>query len=194
MAADELIQAAIGGAAAGGGGGESGIKIGFGLSKGSKTSKGSGVRPSVFETGDDDEKKASRPLVPLDYEDDDGSSRASSKASAPGSLSDKHMAVASRIPKDKDELFKFPVDWTIVERHDLIQGKLRPWVVKKIKEYLGEEEKTLIDFITHQLARHCKPKDLLNELRLVLEEDADLFVQKLWRILIYHVEEQRLAK
>jgi RNA-binding protein 25 len=89
--------------------------------------------------------------------------------------------------KDKDAIFRYQMDWAAIDRHQVVERKMRAWVVKKIKEYLGEEETTLIKFIMHHLAAHCKPEDLLTELRLVLEDDADIFVEKLWKVLIYHM-------
>jgi len=53
-------------------------------------------------------------------------------------------------------------------------------------DLLSQEEQTLIDFITNKLTRHCSPHDLLSDLRMVLEDDADVFVQKLWKILIFY--------
>ena len=35
------------------------------------------------------------------------------------------------------------------------------------------------------LQQHCQPQDLLEELSMVLDEDSEQFVLKLWRMLIY---------
>jgi RNA-binding protein 25 len=58
--------------------------------------------------------------------------------------------------------------------------------VKKIIEYLGEEEETLTNFMVSKLQTHCKPQDLLEELQFVLDDDSEQFVLKMWRIMIYH--------
>ena len=57
--------------------------------------------------------------------------------------------------------------------------------MKKMREYLGEEEQTLTDFILTKLHKRCAPSELLTELSAVLDEDALPFVVKLWRMLIY---------
>ena len=54
-------------------------------------------------------------------------------------------------------------------------------------EYLGEEEATLTEFIVGKLNTRCSPTDLLVELEAVLDEDAEPFVLKLWRLLIFSV-------
>ena len=38
---------------------------------------------------------------------------------------------------------------------------MRAWTLKKICEYLGEEEHTLTDFILTKLHRKCQPTELL---------------------------------
>ena len=49
------------------------------------------------------------------------------------------------------------------------------------------QENALISFIIDQLTKHCRPQELLNNLMDVLENDAELFVKKLWRVLIFHM-------
>lgn len=46
----------------------------------------------------------------------------------------------------------------MVEAHNIIQSKMRPWIVKKIIEYLGEEEKTLTEFILTKLGQRAPPQ------------------------------------
>lgn len=56
---------------------------------------------------------------------------------------------------------------------------LRTWIAAAIVEYLGEEEATLIDFIVRHVVERKAPDHLLPELKEVLEEDADGFLDKL---------------
>jgi hypothetical protein len=65
---------------------------------------------------------------------------------------------------------------------------VRKYVTEQIVKYLGEEEPTMIDFVMSHLQR---PQDeerttgvLLEELSLVLENDAQLFVVDLFRLLV----------
>ena len=53
-------------------------------------------------------------------------------------------------------------------------------------EYLGEEEPTLIDFVASCLARRANPEEIRSELALVLDDDAETLVVKLWRVLLFH--------
>lgn len=89
--------------------------------------------------------------------------------------------------KCRDELFAYPLNWAALDKHDIISEVMAAWVSKKIVEYLGEEEDQLRDFIVNKLRAHCRPVELLEELGMVLDEDAALpFVLKLWRMLVYY--------
>lgn len=63
--------------------------------------------------------------------------------------------------------------------------KVRPWIGKKMVEILGEEEKTLTDFLIRKLKEHSPPAEILEQLKVVLDDEAELFVVKLWRFLIF---------
>ena len=60
--------------------------------------------------------------------------------------------------QDREELFAYEINWQVVETHNIIQAKMRPWIVKKIIEYLGEEEKTLTEFILTKLGQRALPQ------------------------------------
>jgi RNA-binding protein 25 len=64
---------------------------------------------------------------------------------------------------------------------------MKPWVTKKIMEYLGEEESTLINYICKKLLEHATPENTEAALLLVLEEEASDFMIRMWRMLIYNV-------
>lgn len=93
--------------------------------------------------------------------------------------------IVDKIPIDKADLFAFQFDWKIVDEKDIINTEMKPWIRKKVVEYLGDEENTFISFIISQLTKHCTPKELLEELNPVLDEDTETFVVKLWRMLVF---------
>lgn len=105
------------------------------------------------------------------------------------SLCERQMRLVSKIPQDRKALFMYPVDWVAVDKNSLVSSKLRAWVASKVIELLGEEENTVIEFICSKLTSHCHPNKLLAELRLVFDDEADIFIEKLWRILIYYTIE-----
>jgi RNA-binding protein 25 len=59
--------------------------------------------------------------------------------------------------------------------------EIKSYVTTKIVEYLDEEETTLIEFIMKELGKGVKTVALLEEMKEVLEEDAEEFVLGLYR-------------
>lgn len=94
--------------------------------------------------------------------------------------------LVDQIPSSKEDLFAYPINWQSLDMHHVINAQLSNWIVKKIIEYLGEEEESLTKFILSKLLSHCQAHELMEELNMVLEEDAENFVMKLWKMLIYY--------
>ena len=47
----------------------------------------------------------------------------------------------------RNELFAYPLQWSVLERNNIVQDVMSTWVGKKILEFLGEEEPSLVEFI-----------------------------------------------
>ena len=45
--------------------------------------------------------------------------------------------------------------------------RIKPWVNKKIVEYIGEEEPTLTDFICQKVMANSEPQSILNDVAMV---------------------------
>jgi len=69
-----------------------------------------------------------------------------------------------------------------------LHERMRPWISKKIKEFLGEEETTLIDYIVSSTQEHVKASQMLDRLQIILDEEAEMFVLKMWRMLIFEIK------
>ncbi|KAM7269316.1 hypothetical protein ACFE04_024813 [Oxalis oulophora] len=91
------------------------------------------------------------------------------------------------IPKTKEELFSYEINWAVYDKHELHE-KMRPWITKKITEFLGEEEKSLIDYIVSSTREHMNASDMLEQLQSILDEEAELFILKMWRMLIFEIK------
>ncbi|KAJ0244119.1 PWI domain-containing protein [Hirschfeldia incana] len=91
------------------------------------------------------------------------------------------------IPKTKEELFSYEINWAMFDNHQLHE-RMRPWISKKIMEFLGEEEATLVDFIVSNTQQHVKASQMLELLQSILDEEAEMFVLKMWRMLIFEIK------
>jgi len=153
------------------------IKLGFASStKRPKIAPVPGFAPEHEE--DEVVIKKKRAFVPLEYpEHHEGKAARREEV----------QSVIDRIPTTKDELFAIDIDWTLIDKNKIVDKKMKPWVIKKIVEYLGEEEKTLIDFIMGKITTHTPPAEMLIQLSPVLDEEAEIFVVKMWRMLVYEM-------
>ncbi|KAJ0988261.1 hypothetical protein J5N97_006617 [Dioscorea zingiberensis] len=91
------------------------------------------------------------------------------------------------IPKTKDELFAYQINWDVYDKHKLHE-RMRPWIAKKITEFLGEEEDTLVEYIVSNTKEHAQASKMLELLQAILDDEAEMFVLKMWRMLIFEIK------
>ncbi|XP_042449504.1 RNA-binding protein 25-like isoform X2 [Zingiber officinale] len=91
------------------------------------------------------------------------------------------------IPKTKEELFVYEINWDVYDKHHLHE-RMRPWISKKITEFLGEEEATLVDYIVSCIKDHVQASTMLEMLQSILDDEAEMFVLKTWRMLIFEIK------
>lgn len=92
--------------------------------------------------------------------------------------------VIKQIPMNKQELFAKKIEWDQLNA-TVMEKRVRPWITKKIAEFLGEEERSLVDFVCEKINKQTPPETILNDVAMIIDEDAEMFVIKLWRLLIY---------
>jgi RNA-binding protein 25 len=49
----------------------------------------------------------------------------------------------------------------------LMEKRIRPWINKKIVEYIGEPEPTLVDFICSKVLGRSAPRSILEDVVMV---------------------------
>uniref|UniRef100_A0A671LWB7 PWI domain-containing protein n=1 Tax=Sinocyclocheilus anshuiensis TaxID=1608454 RepID=A0A671LWB7_9TELE len=158
---------------------------------------------SVFNKFDEEEAEEApkkRKLVPLDYSEDergglslDGAEVTGSRPGVNTEEKRKHIkSLIEKIPTVKQELFNYPLDWNMVDT-TLMDRRIRPWINKKIIEYIGEEEATLVDFVCSKVMAHSTPEGILDDVAMVLDEEAEVFIVKMWRLLIYETEAKKIG-
>lgn len=74
-----------------------------------------------------------------------------------------------RIPTEREKLFEFTISWEFLDEQ-LMDGRVRPWINKKISDYIGEEEPSLVTFICEKIEAQSSPNDILQDLSMVLLE------------------------
>jgi RNA-binding protein 25 len=72
---------------------------------------------------------------------------------------------SGNIPNDEESLFRYPVDWDIVDKYSIVYN------------------------LKGKIELHCSPRELIAELEEVLEEDTRPFIAKLWRNLLLSINQ-----
>lgn len=148
----------------------------------------------VFSIDDEAEDAAGpkrRKLVPLDYDDKMGKGmtnggggggvalgsgnhdpsvaqkRSSEDLAKSQEERRKHIkSIIDKIPTEKADLFAFKLEWSEIDQ-TLMEKKIRPWINKKIIEYIGEPEPTLVDFICSKVMAGSTPAGILDDVQMV---------------------------
>ncbi|CAG8498179.1 44435_t:CDS:10 [Gigaspora margarita] len=122
-----------------------------------------------------------RLLVPLEYSDDEDDEKRTEDRKR------KIKDLVETIPTDKEGLWKWNVKWEELDEN-ILNNKLQSFVSKKIVGYLGVQEDELVSFVMDHLRNHKSAEQLTKEMEMTLDEESELFVMKLWRMLIYETE------
>ncbi|MCJ1268341.1 hypothetical protein MMC22_008229, partial [Lobaria immixta] len=130
----------------------------------------------LLEDEEEADTSTKRTLIPIKFD---------SAADAQG-LSDEERAQAARqlaadIPSDKEGLWTWPVKWEFVDE-TVLGEQLKPFVEKKIVEYLGVQEQMLVEVVEEHIRKRGAPQGLVEQLEGALDEEAEVLVKKLWRM------------
>ncbi|ORZ26726.1 hypothetical protein BCR41DRAFT_419701 [Lobosporangium transversale] len=180
------------------------------LKRGSESNSGvstptssSFVAATEFEPDEDDVKevKKRRILVPFKYSDDESDAADKIRSSSSGNgkelspeekeKKEKEMkALIQSIPADAQGLWNWPIQWQYAfqDRGAILTDKIHPFASKKVVELLGVQEDELTNFIMEHIRTKKPPQELVSELRNALDDDADVLVMKIWRMLIFETE------
>ncbi|KAH3915385.1 hypothetical protein HBI56_165750 [Parastagonospora nodorum] len=98
--------------------------------------------------------------------------------------------LARGIPQDKHGLWDWNVAWDhLLPKH--VDKELRDWTANKALELTGLQDEDLVDSVVGHLRKRGSPQALLEDLEPVLDEEAESFVKRLWRMLIFYSETER---
>ena len=115
----------------------------------------------LLEDEEEAEKTTKRTLIPIEFDP--------ATASAHMTDEERDQAVrnlAAEIPSDKEGLWNWNVKWEFVDEAVIVE-KLRPFVEKKIMEYLGVQEQLLVEVVEEYVRKRAKAQDLVEQLEPV---------------------------
>lgn len=74
--------------------------------------------------------------------------------------------IIDAIPTNKTDLLAYEVLWNQLD-DTLISERIKPWIEKKVSEYIGDDEPSLVTFICERLTENSDPNRLLADLAMV---------------------------
>ncbi|KAA8564207.1 hypothetical protein MFRU_065g00040 [Monilinia fructicola] len=139
----------------------------------------------LLEDEEDADNSSKRTLIPIKFDP--------STAAAGLSDEERDQAVrqlAQEIPTEKEGLWSWDVKWDYVDDAVIVE-KLRPFVEKKIVEYLGVQEQLLVEVVEEHVRTRGNPQKLVEQLEGALDDEAEVLVKKLWRMVIFFSESEK---
>ncbi|KAI8894487.1 hypothetical protein BC833DRAFT_604708 [Globomyces pollinis-pini] len=91
------------------------------------------------------------------------------------------------IPVDKEGLWDWSVKWEFMNER-ILEKKIQPFIKKKVVEYVGEVSNDLVSFIVDKIREFGEVQVIFDALQPVLAEETEVFVIKVWRMVIYETE------
>lgn len=92
--------------------------------------------------------------------------------------------LASEIPAEPEALFATPLQYRYLSQK-VVNDQIRPFVERKIVDYLGVQEDLLVDTVLDGLRDKRPAKEILSELEPALEEEATELMKKVWRLGVF---------
>lgn len=90
-----------------------------------------------------------------------------------------------RLPKAREDILAYQLNWAALFGKEAVEKVGRPWIGKKIKDYMGVEEQSVVGLIVKLLGARPTPQAMKEKLAHILDEKTDEFVVKLWQTLIF---------
>ncbi len=91
-------------------------------------------------------------------------------------------AIAAGLPKDTAELLAQTPGWEWID--EAMVRKYRGWVDAQIEESLGEKVDELVNVVVETIQSHASASALVEVVEPVLDDEAEAFVEKLWRMVL----------
>eukprot|EP00347_Sterkiella_histriomuscorum_P022680 403337558 len=94
---------------------------------------------------------------------------------------EKTKELYAKLPKSKEDIFKSPLNWNSLLRYDVIEKVGRPWIGKKVKEYMGVEDQSIVSLIIKILNQKLDHQQLQAKMKDIFDKKTEEFVMKLWQ-------------
>jgi len=96
-----------------------------------------------------------------------------------------YKQLLDKVPKRRSELFTFPLAWNSLAQNRILEKRLGPFVSKLFVEYLGQDDRSLVQMVSKMVVNRETPEKILGKIEKFLDVEADAFVKRMWRMLVF---------
>lgn len=90
-----------------------------------------------------------------------------------------------KVPSRKADLYNFSLNWNALAQNRILDKKLGPFIAKLLTEYLGQDERSLVQMIAKMVVNREEPAKIQQKVVQFLDVDAEVFVKRMWRMLTF---------
>jgi PWI domain len=85
-----------------------------------------------------------------------------------------YKTLLEKVPKKRSELYSFPIAWNNLAQNRILEKKLGPFVSKLLVEYIGQDDRSLVQMVTKMVVNRDDPSKIQNKIEHFLDEVAEV--------------------
>ena len=89
-----------------------------------------------------------------------------------------------QVPKNKRDLWEYPIDWDLLSKTVVLIKNIRPWLEQQSIEYMGSMEEKFVGLVEKKIFSRSHPDKIIKIISQLIDEDAEEFVIKLWKKIV----------
>lgn len=84
-------------------------------------------------------------------------------------------SLLEKVPKRRSELYAYALSWNLLAQNRIIEKKLGPFISKLFIEYIGQDDRNLVQLVTRMVVNRDNPDKIQNTVEKFLDVDAEVF-------------------
>lgn len=87
----------------------------------------------------------------------------------------KHFkTLLDKVPRKRNELYAYAISWNVLAQNRIIEKKLGPFISKLFVEYIGQDDRNLVQLVTRMVVNRDNPEKIQDTVEKFLDVDAEV--------------------
>lgn len=87
----------------------------------------------------------------------------------------KHLkSLLDKVPRKRSELYAYAISWNVLAQNRIIEKKLGPFISKLFVEYIGQDDRNLVQLVTRMVVNRDNPEKIQDTVEKFLDVDAEV--------------------